>query len=173
MMVFSQTKDEVKIEGKIAQKADIQVDSSYIKQYMLMKRKKLEVIEAEKKAKYDRAPISNVSNKLSHANMRHKEISRLKKERQDDKRLRSDKQIVLDRIFEAFKKNQYYGTTDLVSITKQPQNHLKDILKGVCLYRTHAPHKNTWELKPEYKEVKPEAISLLDDDDDDDDDTIL
>ncbi|KAI6649331.1 tRNA-dihydrouridine(20) synthase -like [Oopsacas minuta] len=94
--------------------------------------------------------------------------SRQKRERQEDKHLRSDKQIVLDRIFEAFRKNQYYGTNDLVSITKQPQNHLKDILKGVCKYRTHAPHKNTWELKPEYREDDKESCTIAIDDDDDD-----
>ena len=33
---------------------------------------------------------------------------------------------MLDRIFEAFKKNQYYGLTDLVSITKQPQVSYKN-----------------------------------------------
>ncbi len=31
------------------------------------------------------------------------------------------------------------------------QMYLKELLKEVCLYNTKAPHKNTWELKADYK----------------------
>lgn len=31
------------------------------------------------------------------------------------------------------------------------QTYLKEILKEVCVYNLKNPHKNTWELKPEYR----------------------
>ena len=31
------------------------------------------------------------------------------------------------------------------------QEHLKEILRSICVYNTKNPHKNMWELKPEYR----------------------
>lgn len=46
------------------------------------------------------------------------EYERRKKE--EGKRARADKQQVLDMLFSAFEKHQYYNIKDLVDITKQP-----------------------------------------------------
>lgn len=35
--------------------------------------------------------------------------------------------------------------------------YLKEILKEVCNYNLKNPHKNMWELKPEYRHYKQEA----------------
>lgn len=43
-----------------------------------------------------------------------------KKKKEDGKRARADKQQVLDMLFSAFEKHQYYNIKDLVDITKQP-----------------------------------------------------
>lgn len=45
----------------------------------------------------------------------------------------------------------------MFQITKQPIVYLKDILKEVCNYNLKNPHKNMWELKPEYRHYKQEA----------------
>lgn len=42
----------------------------------------------------------------------------------------------------------------LFQITRQPIVYLKDILKEVCNYNLKNPHKNMWELKPEYRHYK-------------------
>jgi transcription initiation factor TFIIF subunit beta len=68
------------------------------------------------------------------------------------KRLRKDKEKVLDILFAAFNKHQYYGIKDLVKITQQPAAYLKDILHEICRYNAKGSHKNTWELKDEYKQ---------------------
>ncbi len=34
------------------------------------------------------------------------------------------------------------------------QTFLKEILKEICIYNMKAPHKNMWELKPEYRHYK-------------------
>ena len=36
------------------------------------------------------------------------------------------------------------------------QTYLKEILKEVCNYNLKNPHKNMWELKPEYRHYKEE-----------------
>lgn len=49
-----------------------------------------------------------------------------KKKKDDGKRARADKQQVLDMLFSAFEKHQYYNIKDLVDITKQPVVSTKD-----------------------------------------------
>lgn len=43
-----------------------------------------------------------------------------RKKKEEGKRARADKQQVLDILFSAFEKHQYYNIKDLVDITKQP-----------------------------------------------------
>lgn len=42
-------------------------------------------------------------------------------------------------------------------ITRQPIVYLKEILKEVCNYNLKNPHKNMWELKPEYRHYKQDT----------------
>ncbi|EEB10947.1 conserved hypothetical protein [Pediculus humanus corporis] len=69
-------------------------------------------------------------------------------------RARDDKEAVLNMLFAAFEKHQYYNIRDLVKITNQPIVYLKEILNEVCNYNIKNPHKNMWELKPEYRHYK-------------------
>ena len=59
-------------------------------------------------------------------------------------------------LFGLFEKHQYYNIRDLVKETRQPVTYLKEVLKEVCVYNVKAPHKNMWELKPEYRHYKKE-----------------
>ncbi len=52
---------------------------------------------------------------------------------------------------------QYYNIRDLVRETNQPVSYLKEVLKDVCNYNLKNPHKNMWELKPEYRHYKVEV----------------
>ncbi|XP_037951437.1 general transcription factor IIF subunit 2 [Teleopsis dalmanni] len=72
----------------------------------------------------------------------------------EGKKARDDKNFVMDMLFNAFEKHQYYNIKDLVKITKQPIGYLKEILKEVCDYNMKNPHKNMWELKKEYRHYK-------------------
>lgn len=95
-------------------------------------------------------------------------------------------------LFKAFDKHQYYNIKDLVNITKQPvvsinqtskskigtsrvelfkiknikfsqlQSYLKEILKEVCNHNMKNPHKNMWELKPEYRHYNKEETPAAD-----------
>lgn len=125
--------------------------------------------------------------------MLQREYERKKKE--EGKRARADKQQVLDMLFSAFEKHQYYNIKDLVDITKQPvvrleslviphlkqyywlkklllhlalilkniisycfssQIYLKEILRDIGIYNVKGTHKNTWELRPEYRHYQGE-----------------
>lgn len=74
----------------------------------------------------------------------------------EGKKARDDKNAVMDMLFNAFEKHQYYNIKDLVKITNQPIGYLKEILKEVCDYNMKNPHKNMWELKKEYRHYKTE-----------------
>merc|ERR1711988_901058 len=85
--------------------------------------------------------------------------SSLKYERQkkvEGKKMRDDKEKVQEIIFALFEKHQYYNIKDLMQETKQPIAYLKEILKEVCNYSVKPPHRNMWELKPEYRHYKQE-----------------
>uniref|UniRef100_A0A8C0P701 General transcription factor IIF subunit 2 n=1 Tax=Canis lupus familiaris TaxID=9615 RepID=A0A8C0P701_CANLF len=56
-----------------------------------------------------------------------------RKKKEDGKRARADKQHVLDMLFSAFEKHQYYNLKDLVDITKQPVNMLRSSLDSAEL----------------------------------------
>lgn len=71
-----------------------------------------------------------------------------------NKRYKRDKEIVKNILFKAFEKHQFYTIKDLEKITQQPILHLKEVLKQICNYNVKYPHKNMWELKPEFRHYK-------------------
>ncbi|KAK6975380.1 general transcription factor IIF subunit 2, partial [Biomphalaria glabrata] len=77
-----------------------------------------------------------------------------RKTKKIEKRSRAEKEKVMDVLFNAFEKHQFYNVKDLVGITKQPVPYLKEILTEICNYNMTAPHKNMWELKPEFRHYK-------------------
>lgn len=80
------------------------------------------------------------------------------KKKAEGKKSREDKDKVMDLLFSAFEKHQYYNLKDLEKITHQPVPYLKEILKEICNYNAKNPHKNMWELKPEYRHYKDSKI---------------
>ncbi len=53
-----------------------------------------------------------------------------RKKKEEGKRARADKQQVLDMLFSAFEKHQYYNIKDLVDITKQPVVRLEGNMRA-------------------------------------------
>ena len=107
-------------------------------------------------------PVANHAGNIAH--------EKLKKI--EGKKSRDDKERVLETLFGLFEKHQYYNIKDLAKGTKQPITYLKEILNEVCHYNVKNPHKNMWELKPEYRhyKAKPEEETKNDGDDSSDDD---
>lgn len=95
----------------------------------------------------------------------------MERKKAEGKKARDDKDAVLEMLFAAFEKHQYYNIKDLVKITRQPITYLKEILKDVCNYNYKNPHKNMWELKQEYRHYKePQVVESQKNDQDSDDD---
>lgn len=81
------------------------------------------------------------------------------KRKEMGRRPREERDIVKERLFGAFEKHQYYNVKDLVTLTNQPVTYVKELLKEICVYNTKPPHKNMWELKPEYRHYKSQSSS--------------
>ncbi|XP_010885092.1 general transcription factor IIF subunit 2 isoform X1 [Esox lucius] len=144
--------DKIALEGVVVQRAECRPAAS--DNYMKLKRLQIEELskplrlsqQLEKAVTTNYKPVANHYNNL--------EYERKKKE--EGKRARADKQQVLDMLFSAFEKHQYYNIKDLVDITKQPVSYLKEILRDIGIYNIKGTHKNTWELKPEYRHYQGE-----------------
>lgn len=139
-------KSQVTIEGVLVQKADcrpIQPSADYLslKKRTIVNKSKSgrQAIQVDRVIKY--RPVSDHK-----ANIEHE-----KKKKEEGKRAREDEDVVKALLFNAFERHQYYNLKDLISITKQPVAYLKSILKEIGHYNTKNPHKNMWELKPEYR----------------------
>ncbi|KAL7406128.1 hypothetical protein ABVT39_013533 [Epinephelus coioides] len=144
--------DKIALEGVVVQRAECRPAVS--ENYMRLKRLQIEELskpvrlsqQLEKAVTSNYKPVANHTYNL--------EYERKKKE--EGKRARADRQQVLDMLFSAFEKHQYYNIKDLVDITKQPVIYLKEILRDIGIYNVKGTHKNTWELKPEYRHYQGE-----------------
>ncbi|KAE8742095.1 hypothetical protein FOCC_FOCC012369 [Frankliniella occidentalis] len=137
------------LEGRIQQKLECRPHAD--KGYMQLK------LESFRKA----AQPTRLVMQLDRVVQNYKPVSNHKynieyeeKKKAEGKKARDDKDSVIEMLFAAFEKHQYYNIKDLVRITRQPVTYLKEILKDVCDYNIKNPHRNMWELKPEYRHYK-------------------
>ncbi|KAK9886857.1 hypothetical protein WA026_018506 [Henosepilachna vigintioctopunctata] len=129
--------EKLYMEGRITQKVECipHADDRYM-------RMKMESIR--KAAIPKRQPVSDHKNNIEY----------MQRKKADGKKARDDSDKVMDMLFAAFEKHQYYNIKDLVRITRQPVTYLKEIMKDLCRYNLKNPHRNMWELKPEYRHYK-------------------
>ncbi|XP_045200091.2 general transcription factor IIF subunit 2-like [Mercenaria mercenaria] len=143
--------EKIAIEGKVIQRAECRpaaiADMSYLKL------KKQQMVSSNKPQR-EIKQISTIVPKYKPISNHPSEIAHQKKMKEEGKRIRQDKDQVMDKLFEIFEKHQYYNIQDLVRLTSQPITYLKEILKEICIYNVKAPHKNMWELRPEYRHYK-------------------
>ncbi|NP_001187504.1 general transcription factor IIF subunit 2 [Ictalurus punctatus] len=147
--------DKIALEGLVVQRAECRAAAN--EHYMRLKR--LQIEESSKPHRFsqqlDKAVTTNYKPVANHAY----NLDYEKKKKEEGKRARADRQQVLDMLFSAFEKHQYYNIKDLVDITKQPVIYLKEILRDIGIYNVKGTHKNTWELKPEYRHYQNEEKS--------------
>ncbi|XP_043927648.1 general transcription factor IIF subunit 2 [Protopterus annectens] len=139
--------EKLALEGIVVQRAECRPAASE----SYMKLKKLQIEESIKPMRLSQQLSSVVTHNYKPVANHKANIEYEKRKKEDGKRARSDKQDVLDMLFSAFEKHQYYNIKDLVDITKQPVIYLKEILREIGIYNVKGTHKNTWELKPEYR----------------------
>ncbi|KAH8359733.1 hypothetical protein KR093_008619 [Drosophila rubida] len=149
----SATPDSEKLymEGRIVQKLECRpiADNCYMKL-------KLESIRKASEPQRRVQPIDKIVQNYKPVKDHAHNIEYRERKKAEGKKARDDKNAVMDMLFHAFEKHQYYNIKDLVKITNQPISYLKEILKDVCDYNMKNPHKNMWELKKEYRHYKTE-----------------
>ncbi|KFU92009.1 General transcription factor IIF subunit 2, partial [Chaetura pelagica] len=147
--------DKLALEGIIVQRAECRPAAT--ENYMKLKR--LQIEESSKPVRLSQQLEKAVTTNYKPVANHQYNIEYERKKKEDGKRARADKQQVLDMLFSAFEKHQYYNIKDLVDITKQPVIYLKEILREIGIYNVKGTHKNTWELKPEYRHYQVEEKS--------------
>uniref|UniRef100_A0A2C9LS11 General transcription factor IIF subunit 2 n=1 Tax=Biomphalaria glabrata TaxID=6526 RepID=A0A2C9LS11_BIOGL len=157
LVVMSQLKTEIpgkdtyteriSVEGKVVQRAECHpiVDDQY-------KQLKKDQVQAQNTPQRQVKLLTTIVQSYKPVNDHISNEER--KTKKVEKRSRVEKEKVMDVLFNAFEKHQFYNVKDLVGITKQPVPYLKEILKEICNYNMTAPHKNMWELKPEFRHYK-------------------
>ncbi|XP_077988000.1 general transcription factor IIF subunit 2-like [Glandiceps talaboti] len=147
------TNTKVTLEGKVIQRAEcrpFRTDS-----FLRLKKTSIELAHKPTRSvqQLDRAVTTSYKPVKDHKS----NIDFDKKKKGVEKRSRKEKIDVMDMLFNAFEKHQYYNIRDLQILTEQPITYLKEILKEIGIYNMKAPHKNMWELKPEYRHyAKPD-----------------
>ncbi len=155
--------DRLALEGKINQRADCRPINNMM--YMNLKKDSIRrAIEPQRMAKQIVRPVNTYKPVANHAANKAYEFAR----KNAGKKSRDDKEAVMEKLFALFEKHQYYNIKDLVRATNQPVTYLKEILNEVCKYNLKQPHKNMWELKPEYRHYKSEEPAEEGKDDDSD-----
>ncbi|XP_068602606.1 general transcription factor IIF subunit 2-like [Brachionichthys hirsutus] len=150
MAVFSQSEeDEISLEGTVVHRAECRPDAS--ENYMKLKKRNESIKPPRLAQQLDRA-VTTIFKPVANHDFN---VVQHKKKKLEGKMVRAERQVVLDMLFSAFEKHQYYNIKNLVEITKQPVMYLKEILKEVGTYNNKGAHKNTWELKPEYRHYQP------------------
>nr|XP_060490201.1 general transcription factor IIF subunit 2 [Panthera onca] len=153
--LYSCQQYKLSLEGIVVQRAECRPAAS--ENYMRLKR--LQIEESSKPVRLSQQLDKVVTTNYKPVANHQYNIEYERKKKEDGKRARADKQHVLDMLFSAFEKHQYYNLKDLVDITKQPVGYLKEILKEIGVQNVKGTHKNTWELKPEYRHYQGEEKS--------------
>jgi len=141
--------ERLSLEGKIVQKAECRPLGDTL--YMNLKAESIrKAAQPVKKVVQLDKVVHTFKPRSNHDhNIKYEE-----KKKAEGKKSREDREKVMEMLFAAFEKHQYYNIKDLVRITRQPVTYLKEVLKDVCSYNLKNPHKNMWELKPEYRHYK-------------------
>jgi len=143
--------DKLSIEGKVVQRAECLPISNTDQLYKRLKREALlKPVSSARKV----IQLNNVVNTYKPISKHAANIKYEEKKKAEGKKSRDDKDKVQEILFALFEKHQYYNIKDLVRETRQPVTYLKQILNEVCNYNMKNPHKNMWELKPEYRYYK-------------------
>ncbi|CAL8371161.1 unnamed protein product [Arctogadus glacialis] len=144
---------EISMEGMIVKKAECK---PAVQGYM--KLKKMQIEESTKPQRLSQQLEKAVTNIYKPVANHIVNAEFEKKKRQDGRMVRAERRVVLDMLFSAFERHQYYNIKDLVDITKQPVTYLKEIMREIGVYNTKGLHKSTWELKPEYRHYQSTEV---------------
>jgi len=147
---------KLSIEGRVVTKAECQPPSS--SEYMKMKARQIELVSQPKNVvqQMEKAVI-----KFKPVTMHAEDLAKEKLKKEGVKAVRFERAHVMEMIFNAFEKHQYYKLVDLQKLTSQPISLVKDILIDIAVYNAQPPHRSTWELKPEYRNYSKDVARVV------------
>ncbi|PAV85882.1 hypothetical protein WR25_09133 [Diploscapter pachys] len=134
------------VEGKIVKRAECRPLAN--QNYMKMK---VDQMLRNTKPKQQVIKLDRAENKFKPKSVHEEDLARLKQKKEGAKTVRADRDVLMNALFKAFEKHQYYRLQDLQMLTNQPANYVKEILQMIAVYNSAPPHKSMWELKPEYR----------------------
>ncbi|KAM9709161.1 general transcription factor IIF subunit 2-like isoform 1-T1 [Menidia menidia] len=150
MAVFSQSDaDGIGVEGMVVHRAECRPAAS--DSYMKIKRLQIDSAKPQRLSQQLDKAITTIFKPVANHDFN---VDYDKKKKSEGKMVRAERQVVLDMLFSAFEKHQYYSFKDLVDITKQPVTYLKEIMREIGTCNRKGAHKSTWELKPEYRHYR-------------------
>ncbi|KAF3695009.1 General transcription factor IIF subunit 2 [Channa argus] len=134
--------DEISLEGMVVHRAECRpvVSDNY------MKLKKLQIKRSTKPQRLSQQLERAVTTVFKPVANHDFNLEYEKKKKSEGKMVRAERQVVLDMLFSAFEKHQYYNIKDLT--------YLKEIMREIGTYNSKGAHKSTWELKPEYRHYR-------------------
>ncbi|KJH48530.1 tRNA-guanine transglycosylase [Dictyocaulus viviparus] len=125
------------IEGRVVKRAECRppASNSYLKMKIAQISKsgqpKKQVLQMEKAAVKFK-PVA------AHA----EDMMRIKQKKEGVKTVRAERNVLLQALFHAFEKHQYYRLQDLQQLTQQPAGYVKELLTEIAVYNTAPPHKS-------------------------------
>jgi transcription initiation factor TFIIF subunit beta len=72
----------------------------------------------------------------------------------EERRERLPRAAVINTLFKAFERYERLTFADLEQYTMQPATYLKEILAEIAIYNKRGPHRNLYELRPDYARRK-------------------
>ncbi|KAF6738707.1 General transcription factor IIF subunit 2 [Oryzias melastigma] len=142
--------DGISVEGMVVHRAECRPIVS--EDYMKIKRLQIESVKPQRLSQQLDRAITTVFKPVANHDFN---VEFEKKKKSEGKMVRAERQVVMDMLFSAFEKHQYYSFKDLVDITKQPVTYLKEIMREIGICNRKGAHKSNWELKPEYQHYRP------------------
>jgi len=143
--------EEMSIEGFVNKECYIRpvINSEYLEYKRNLKNTQLEAENQVKVIDY----FSEVKRSSKYSSIREMEIlARKRKEMlQNKKRERLAREDVLEIVFNAFEKHDLWTVRDLADFSGQPLAYIQEIISEICVLNKK-DHKNSYELKPEYKQ---------------------
>lgn len=140
----------MEVEGIINKECFIRpvINSEYLQYKRRMKSTEQSTEERVKVIDY----FAEVKRNAKYSTLKEMEMLARKRKQmlQDKKRERLEKADVMEIVFNAFEKHERWTVRDLADFSGQPVAYIQEIVNEICVLNKK-DHKNTYELKPEYK----------------------
>lgn len=146
----SENPTSMEVEGVVNKECFIRpvINAEYLEFKRKMKNREEVAEEKTKVVDY----FSEVKRSAKYSTLKEMDLLARKRKQmlQGRKRERLEKGDIMEIVFNAFEKHERWTVRDLADFSGQPVAYIQEIVNEVCMLNKQ-DHKNTYELKPEYK----------------------